>query len=99
MASNKDKTKRILCSEWLLSCTTQWKETGGREHGRTGGVRGREAGAEIKKAIVAIEHPTILKRKFWKQENLNLYSGWKNSITTSGEFGNPFHSTTSQVMR
>ena len=95
MASNKDKIKRILCSEWLLSCTTQWRETGGREHGRTGGVRGREAGAEIKKAIVAIEHPTILKRKFWKQENLNLYSGWKNSITTSGEFGNPFHSTTS----
>ena len=79
MASNKDKTKRILCSEWLLSCTTQWKETGGREHGRTGGVRGREAGAEIKKAIVAIEHPTILKRKFWKQENLNLYSGWKTA--------------------
>ena len=46
MASNKDKIKRILCSEWLLSCTTQWKETGGREHGRTGGVRGREAGEQ-----------------------------------------------------
>ena len=57
--------------------------------------KGREAGAEIKKAIVAIEHPPMLKRKFWKQENLNLYSGWKNSITTSGEFGNPFHSITS----
>ena len=38
MASNKDKIKRILCSEWLLS--------GGREHGRTGGVRGREAGEQ-----------------------------------------------------
>ena len=59
------------------------RENRGREHGRTGGVRGREAGAEIKKAIVAIEHPTILKRKFWKQENLNLYSGWKSSITVS----------------
>ena len=36
----------------------------------------------------------MLKRKFWKQENVNLYSGWKNSIT-SGEFGNPFNSITS----
>ena len=68
---------------------------GAREKGGKRENKGREAGAEIKKAIVAIEHPPMLKRKFWKQENLNLYSGWKNSITTSGEFGNPFHSTTS----
>ena len=40
----------------------------------------------------------MLKRKFRKQENVNLYSGWQSSIT-SGEFGNPFNSITSQVMR
>ena len=36
----------------------------------------------------------MFKRKFWKQENVNFYLGWKNSIT-SGEFGNPFNSITS----
>ena len=40
----------------------------------------------------------MLKGKFWKQENVNLYSGWKNSIT-SGKLGNPFDLITSWVMK
>ena len=103
--------------------------SGGREPGRTGSGRGlevreqgqevgsiwrREAGEEIKKAIVCclllgiiqskhlsskgLKFPFNIHQCFTEnketrkqnQENVNLYSGWKNSIT-SGEFGNPFN--------
>ena len=44
--------------------------TGGREPGRTGGGRGREAGAEVKKAIVCclllstIQSKTLIEQSF-----------------------------------
>ena len=77
-----------------------WRGTGGRERAGSGS-RNKEGDSflfitryySVKNTCLAkfwnfLLHPPMLKRKFWKQENVNLYTGWKNSIY-SGEFENP----------